>query len=43
MILELKPKVQSAISQYTARHLDSLREDRLLPPDWLLLEEMPKV
>jgi hypothetical protein len=36
----LTPKIRSAIAQYTANHIDSLAEDRLLPADWQLLEQM---
>jgi hypothetical protein len=36
------PTIQSAIVQYTANHLDSLEDDRLLPDDWVVLERMVK-
>jgi hypothetical protein len=44
MMLEsmLKPKVRSAIAQYTANHVDSLELDRLVPADWEVLEKMAK-
>jgi hypothetical protein len=39
----LAPSVRSAISQYTAIHLDALDADRLLPADWQNLEDIEKV
>jgi hypothetical protein len=36
----LVPRIRSAISQYTAKHLDELGEDRLLPADWQNLEDI---
>ena len=34
------PKMRTAISHYTANHMDSLATDRLSPTDWTALEKM---